>query len=122
GETVSFFNDACGFFANGQFSTTAVTDTTGLAQATFTARNQGITCWVTVSAGVAVRFDVLTYSPANAYLQVTTTPSEPRPGEPFTMEVRPKVGAYDLYNMDVSAVVNAGGAAAAITPASGNSG
>jgi len=71
GEAASFSNDACGFFANGQFSTLAVTDATGLAQATFTARNQGITCWLTVSAGVWIRFDVLTYSPLNAYLQVT---------------------------------------------------
>jgi len=122
GESVVFSNDACGFFSNGQFATTAVTDATGLAQATFTARPQGITCWVTVTAGVSVRFDVLTYSPVNAYLQVTTTPAQPRPGWPFTVEARPKVGAYDLYNMDITAHVTSGTASASIAPASGNSG
>ena len=122
GETVAFSNDACGFFPNGEFATTVVTDSTGLAQTTFTARNQGITCWVTVSAGVSVRFDVLTYVASNAYLQVVTTPSTPRPGEPFTIEVHPKVGAYDLYNMDITAAVAAGTASASITPGSGNSG
>ena len=76
GETVGFSNDACGFFPNGQFATTAVTDATGLASTTFTARNQGITCWITVSAGVQLRFDVLTYVAFNAYLAVTSTPPQ----------------------------------------------
>ena len=44
GETVYFVNDACGFFQNGGFSVAVVTDTTGVASATFTARPQGITC------------------------------------------------------------------------------
>jgi hypothetical protein len=122
GESVTFSNDACGFFPNGQFATTVVTDATGLAQTTFTARNAGITCRVTANAGVALRFDVLTYVATNAYLQVTSTPAVPGPGQPFTLEVRPKVGAYDLYNSDITARVTPGAASASISPGSANTG
>src|SRR5512143_2424613 len=63
GESVQFANDACGVFANGLTQISVTTDATGLAQATFTARPQGITCWIVASAGAQVRFYVITYLP-----------------------------------------------------------
>ena len=60
GENVTFANDACGFFENGAFAITVPTDASGVASATFTARPQGITCWITAQAGVTARFNVFT--------------------------------------------------------------
>src|SRR5207247_4271365 len=48
GETVQFFNDACGSFSNGGFLMSVPTDATGMASVDFTAMSPaGITCWVT---------------------------------------------------------------------------
>src|SRR4249919_3599211 len=47
GQTVTFQNDACGNFDNGQFNIEKATDATGAVSVTFTARAQGITCWIT---------------------------------------------------------------------------
>lgn len=122
GETVVFANDACGRFSNGFFVMNTVTDMTGAASATFTANPQGITCWVSATAGAQVRFDVLTYSLSNMYLSATTIPPDPRPGQPFTLVAAAKVGVYNLYNADISAHVVGGTATAALAPAAGNSG
>src|SRR5688572_4863224 len=68
GEMVTFANDACGFFDNGAFSISVPTDASGVASATFTARPQGITCWVVAQAGVSARFNVFTYTPGQVAL------------------------------------------------------
>ena len=125
GETVQFANDACGRFSpSGLFFMNAVTDANGVARANFTALTTGsIGCHVQAQAGAVVRFDVLTYPLSNAYLGTATlNPPEPRPGQPFRIEVNPKVGIYDLYNVDVTASVIPGMASATITPSSANSG
>lgn len=121
-ETVQFGNDACGVFSNGFYSMSVVTDVTGLASVPFTATTQGITCWVTASAGASVRFDVYTYSLSNVQLSATLVPAEPRPGQPFTIFAAVKSGAYPIYDADISARVIAGTASATLSAASGNSG
>src|SRR5688572_26554896 len=80
GETVVFANDACGFFDNGAFATSAVTDASGTASVGFTARPQGITCWITAQAGVVARFNVFTYTQGLVSLTGSVSPAEPRPG------------------------------------------
>ena len=122
GETVQFANDACGRFSNGFFVMNVVTDVTGAASATFTANPQGITCWVSATAGAQVRFDVLTYSLFNVYLEGTKIPAEPLPGQAFTIVAAARVGAYHLYNVDITARVLPGTATAALSSPSGNSG
>ncbi|HYC35039.1 MAG TPA: Ig-like domain-containing protein [Usitatibacter sp.] len=112
GENVQFLNDACGFFSNGSPVITVLTDSTGTASATFTARQQGITCWVVASAGAQVRWDVLTYTIGLVHLETSLSPPLPRPGEPFVLTVRPKAGPYPLYETDVTARVIAGSASA----------
>lgn len=122
GENVQFVNDACGTFGNGGFVQTVRTDATGLATVTFTARNQGITCYVAASAGVQVRWQVLTFTMAQVYFTGSTWPAEPRPGQPFTVTVEPRAGAYRLYEADVTARVIPGTASAAVSPATANTG
>jgi hypothetical protein len=122
GETVRFANDACGTFPNGGFFVEATTDATGLASTTFRAFNQGITCWVVASAGVQVRFDVLTYVAANAYLAATLDPPDPRPGQGFTVTASVRSGAYRIFNADIAARIVPGTGSAAISPGSANSG
>src|SRR5688572_14061681 len=53
-ENVQFLNDVCGSFSNGSPVITVRTDANGIASAAFTARNQGITCWVSAVAGAQV--------------------------------------------------------------------
>jgi hypothetical protein len=123
GEAVSFSNDACGTFANGQFITTVTADANGIASATFTARPQGIVCWLRVGAGAAsVTYNVLTYIPSMVYLQAATNPPEVRPGESFGVTASAMQGAYRLFNVDIAARVVPGTSSAAVTPGSGNSG
>ena len=122
GETVRFSNDVCGTFQNGGYFVDVVTDTTGVASATFTAFNQGIGCWINASAGVSVRFNVFTFSPGQAYIEGATTPEEVRPGQPFTLTAGAYQGAYPIYEADVSARVIAGTIDATITPSGGNMG
>ena len=122
GEKVRFSNDACGYFPNGGYFVDVTADASGLASTTFRAFNQGITCWLVASAGVQVRFDVLTYVASNAYLAATTTPSNPRPGQSFTVTAAAKYGLYKLYGAEISARIVPGTASAAISPGSGNSG
>lgn len=122
GETVRFSNDVCGTFQNGQYFVDVMTDTTGVASATFTAFNQGIGCWINASAGVSVRFNVFTFSPGQAYIEGTVTPDETRPGQPFTLTAGAYQGAYPIYEADVSARIVAGTIDASITPSGGNMG
>lgn len=122
GESVQFVNDACGFFSNGAPVITVRTDAAGFASAAFTARNQGITCWVVASAGVQVRWDVLTFTLPQVHFTATLSPPEPRPGQPYVLTVRPMAGAYPLYEADVIARVVEGAASAAVSPSAGNSG
>jgi hypothetical protein len=105
GETVSFANDACGFFDNGAFATSTVTDASGTASAGFTARPQGITCWITVQAGVVARFNVFTYTLGLVSLAGSVYPAEPRPGLPFEFNARAYAGAYPIYGAQVEARV-----------------
>lgn len=122
GEPVQFVNDACGTFANGSPVITVTTDATGVASATFTARNQGITCWVAASAGVTLRWDVLTFTLGQVHLETQLDPPQPRPGEAYQLTVTPMAGAYRLYEADVSARVIAGSASATVSPGAANSG
>ncbi len=122
GETVSFANDACGAFPNGLFLINVTADANGVASTTFTARPQGIVCWLTVSAGVSVTYNVLTYIPSSVYLNATTNPAEVRPGEPFSVSAAAMQGVYRLFNVDIAARIVPGTASASITPGSGNTG
>ena len=122
GETVQFGNDACGRFPNGNFYQNVTTDVSGTASIQFTAFAQGITCWVSASAGASVRFDVLTYVPSGAYVSAVTNPPQPRPGQPFTIVAAAMYGAYNLYNADITARVIPGTASAALSTSSANSG
>src|SRR5690349_7300832 len=121
-EAVTFGNDACGWFGNGGFSQTVHTDLTGLATVTFTAFNQGITCWVTASAGVGVKFNVFTYTQLQVYIDGQMGPSEPRAGQPFSFNAGPFQGIYPIYESDVTARIVPGTISATITPSGGNTG
>lgn len=103
GETVVFANDACGSFDNGGFSTSAVTDASGTASVGFTARAQGITCWITAQAGVTARFNVFTYTLGQVSLSGSIFPADPRPGQAFTFDALAKSGAYPVYGSRVEA-------------------
>jgi hypothetical protein len=120
GETVSFSNDACGFFDNGGFSTSVVTDSTGTASVTFTARAQGITCWVVAQAGASVRFNVFTYTMGQVALTGTLSAAKPRPGLPFTLTARATAGVYPIYDADITARVVPAGAATVAAIVNGN--
>jgi hypothetical protein len=122
GEPVQFMNDACGTFANGSPVITVSTDATGLASATFTARAQGITCWVAATAGVQVRWDVLTFTLPLVHFRTELTPPRPRPGESYVLTVTPMAGAYRLHEAEVTARVVAGSASASLSPGAAGSG
>jgi len=122
GETVTFGNDACGFFQNGQFAIHVTTDMTGLASATFTARNLGVGCWITASSGASARFNVFTYTAAQVYIGGQVTPSAPRPGEDFTLAAGAYQGAYPIYEAEVTARVLPGSISAALSRDSGSMG
>ncbi len=122
GETVRFSNDACGFFQNGQFAVDVGTDTTGVASATFTARPQGIGCWITASAGASARFNVFTYNLGLAFIDGAATPADVPPGQPFTLTAGAYQGAYPIYEGDVTARVIPGSISATLSPDSGNMG
>ena len=111
GESVTFSNDACGFFDNGAFAITVPTDASGVASVTFTARPQGITCWITAQAGVATRFNVFTYTLGQVALFGSTTPAERRPDEGFSFTAIAAAGAYPIYGSHVDARVVPPGAA-----------
>jgi hypothetical protein len=120
GETVTFLNDACGLFSNGQTQIAVATDATGTASTSFTAFNQGITCWLIAAAGAQVQFNVLTYVAANASLQASL-PSRILPGQPFEFTAAAMYGAYHIYNADIYAAIVTG-RFGSITPAAANSG
>jgi len=123
GEPVRFANDACGRFANGQFTFDTATDGSGVASADFTALTPaGITCWLTALASVTAQFDVETYIASLAHPSATIDPATPAPGQPFTVSAAGSFGAYTLYNVDISARVIAGSASATISPASQTTG
>ena len=124
GEAVRFSNDVCGFFQNGLISITVATNSNGVASATFKARPQGITCWVTAVApgGVGVTFNVYTYTEPLIYLDGVTTPESPRVAQPFTFTAGVFQGAYPIYEADISARVIPGTISATISPGSGNMG
>ena len=119
GESVLFANDACGFFDNGAFSATVITDTSGVATAGFTARPQGITCWLTAQAGVRVLFNVFTYTLGQVGLNGSINPAEPRPAQSFTFTGGAFAGAYPIYDARVDARVVPSGAATIATMTGG---
>lgn len=119
-ETATFTNDACGTFPNGQFAYTTPTDGNGVASAVFTAMPQGIVCHVVVSDGATASFTVLTYLPRNVYFAVTVDPPDPKPGQAAHLAVTPAVGAYPIYNADVSAVIVPGTGNATLAVAAAN--
>jgi hypothetical protein len=121
-ESVQFLNDACGTFPGGAAVANVRTDANGVASATFTAFNQGITCWLTATAGAQVRFNVLTFTKAQVYFAATLEPLAPRPGQAYTVTASPMAGLYRLYDQDVTARVIAGTASASLSPGSGNTG
>jgi hypothetical protein len=121
-ESVTFSNDACGAFPNGQFVYTTRTDANGIASALFTAMPQGIVCHVLVADGATATFTVLTYLPRNVYFAVTMDPPEPKPGQAVRLAVTPAVGAYAIYNADVSAAVVPGTGNATLAPGGANTG
>jgi hypothetical protein len=128
GETVRFFNDACGTFPSGGFVGQAVTDATGLATIGFTALNVGfIRCTVSASApvsGSSVSFDVITFRPEMSSITIATTtdPVEPRPGQPFRVTATPRFGQFPLFNVEVGARIVAGSASASLAASSFRSG
>jgi hypothetical protein len=126
GARVVFYNDACGYLGGGgSFSRETVTDGTGTASMAFTALNTGLircTMAAGLSADASVLFDVITFRPTNAEIAVTLDPPEPRPGQPFRIYATPKVGAFSLFNVDLTARVVAGTASASVTPGGGNTG
>lgn len=123
GETVQFVNDACGWFANNSAVANVRTDANGVASTTFTAYNQGITCWlIAVATPAQVQFNVLTYTKAQVYMTAALDPLKPRPGQPFRITSSVMAGAYKLYDQDMSVRVVPGNASAAISPGSANTG
>ena len=123
GETVRFSNDACGTFSGGGFFIDTHADATGAASATFTAMNPpGITCTLFAAAGVVAKFDVHTYRASVTRVVGTLTPVDPRPGQPFTVLAQVQTGAYNLYNLDVSARVIAGTASASLSASTRSTG
>jgi hypothetical protein len=120
GENVQFVNDACGTFPGGSAVANVRSDADGVASTTFTAYNQGITCWLIASAGAQVRFDVLTFTRAQVYFAATLDPLKPRPGQAFTVTAMPMAGLYHLYDQDVTARVVEGTASATLAAGSGN--
>ena len=122
GENVQFVNDACGVFANGSSVMSVKTDATGLAGTSFTARNQGIVCYVIATASVAVRFEVVTFTLPQMRLSVSTQPASPHPGAEFDLKVVPNTGVYRLKELDISARVIAGSGSAGVSPAVKSSG
>ena len=128
GETVRFFNDACGTFPGGGFVGQTVTDATGLATINFTALNVGfIRCTVSASAlvsNVSLSFDVITFRPELSSITIssTTDPVEPRPGQAFRVTATPRFGQFPLANVDVSAHIVAGSASAGLAASSFRSG
>lgn len=122
GQGVQWLNDACGWFGAGSAVATTSTDANGVASATFTAYNQGITCWVMASAGAQVTFNVLTYTMGQAYMTASTNPAQPKPGQPFTVTSSVMAGLYKLYDQDMAVRVVPGTASATISPGSANTG
>src|SRR5258708_7761125 len=123
GQAVRFSNDACGRFPNGGFFMDTVTDASGTATLAFTALNPGgITCSLNVSAGALAHFDVLTYQAAGVTISAVPLPSPPRAGQPYTLQVSARFGAYTLANVDVDARVIAGTASASLSPATQSTG
>src|SRR5687768_17619562 len=76
-ENVQFLNDVCGSFSNGSAVISVRTDANGIASAAFTARNQGITCWVSAVAGAQVRWNVVTFPLGLVHFQTSMTPPQP---------------------------------------------
>jgi len=122
GETVRFTNDVCGYFQNNQFGVDVVTDSTGVASATFTARSLGITCTIAATAGVTARFNVFTYNLGQAYIDGGAFPASPPVGQDFTFLAGAYQGAYPIYDADVVARVIPGTISATISPSTGNMG
>jgi hypothetical protein len=111
GENVTFANDACGFFDNGAFAIVVPTDASGVASAPFTARPQGITCWVTAQAGVSARFNVFTYTLGQVGLVGSIVGGERRAGQSFGFDAVAAAGAYPIHGARVDARAVPAGAA-----------
>ena len=121
GESVTFDNDACGYFDNGGFTATVRTDATGVASVGFTARAQGITCWINAQAGATVRFSVFTYTMGQVSLSAAF-PQERLPGESFTFTAGANAGVYPILNAEITARVIGGTSGAQLAPSRGNTG
>jgi hypothetical protein len=122
-EAVQFVNDACGWFGNNSAVANVRTDANGIASTTFTAFNQGITCWLIAAAAPAqVQFNVLTYTAAQVYMTASLNPLLPKPGQPYKVTSSVMAGLYKLYDQDLSVRVAPGTAAATISPGTGNTG
>jgi hypothetical protein len=112
GESVLFDNDACGFFdAGGGFTAATRTDANGVASMGFTARAQGITCWINVQAGAAARFNVFTYTLGQVTIDGVRFPADPRPGQSYVFTAGAGAGAYPIYNAEITARVVSGAGA-----------
>lgn len=123
-QTVTFRNDACGAFAGGGFAVDVQTDADGVASTTFTARFPGgVTCWLTATgAGSSVRFDVVTYNVNQLGFGATPVPGDPRPGQPFALNVSVGIFSYALRRVEVSVRIVPGAATASVSPAVANTG
>jgi hypothetical protein len=122
GESVTFSNDACGFFHNGALAVTVPTDASGVATATFTARPQGITCWIRATAGVQATFNVFTYTMGQVGIQATLSPANPRAGDAFTLTAGAYAGAYPIYDAELTARIVERGGRATVSPEGADSG
>ena len=125
GESTTFANDACGYFAGSAnpYVATVATDANGVATVHFTASNPpGITCWITIGAGINTTVNVLTYRVNEVGMVTAPVPGEPRPGSAYTLKVTPSWGAYGLKNVDVTARVIAGTGSASLDTTTANTG
>jgi hypothetical protein len=122
GESVLFDNDACGLFDGGSFTAATRTDANGVASMGFTARAQGITCWINVQAGVTARFNVFTYTLGQVSIDGLRYPADPRPGEPYVFTAGVGAGVYPIFNADLTARIVPSTSTATISPGVANTG
>jgi hypothetical protein len=116
GESVVFDNDACGFFDGGSFVAATRTDANGVASMGFTARAQGITCWITAQAGASARFNVFTYTIGQVSIDGVRYPADPRPGQSYVFTAGAGAGAYPIYNSEITARILPETSTATISP------
>ena len=121
GETVQFANDACGYFPNGTFTHSTLTDANGVASARFTAFGQGIACYVTATDGAQARFYVITYLPEYTDV-VADIPPRIVPGQSYDFTASVLYGSFKLPNVDIAASIVSGTSGASVYPQGGGTG